>query len=88
MRGRRRVWPVVVGALVFAVVSGAGAVVKALGVDNVWWVAGVTAVVTAVGSVMAPRFKSRWDKSMSHFASFLKQVRAAARVRKAQKWLA
>ncbi|SFP94345.1 hypothetical protein SAMN02982918_3979, partial [Saccharomonospora viridis] len=62
MRGRRRVWPVVVGALVFAVVSGAGAVVKALGVDNVWWVAGVTAVVTAVGSVMAPRFKSRWDK--------------------------
>src|SRR5690606_32173599 len=49
-------------ALVFAVVSGAGAVVKALGVDNVWWVAGVTAVVTAVGSVMAPRFESRWDK--------------------------
>lgn len=81
--GGRRVWPVVAAALVFAVLAPvSGAVVKALGVDNWWWLVGIAAAVGAVGGVVVKHFASRWKRHAKERESRRQAVdRAALRLR-------
>lgn len=81
--GGRRVWPVVAAALVFAVLAPvSGAVVKALGVDNWWWLVGIAAAVGAVGGVVVKHFASRWKRQAKERESRRQAVdRAALRLR-------
>ncbi|SFP93112.1 Tetratricopeptide repeat-containing protein, partial [Saccharomonospora viridis] len=62
---KRRGWPVAAGALGFAVLAPvSAAVMKALGVDNWWWLAGIAAAVGTAGGMVAKHFAARWERQV------------------------